>query len=72
MRRTLSRTLVCCCLALLCSCGDDDSGSPDRTQPFEQTPLREPGESGTFEQTVCDRIRPQEVARAVRRPGKRL
>jgi hypothetical protein len=69
--RTLSRTLVCC-VVLLSGCGGDDTSPVDRTERFEQTPLREPGESGTLEQTVCDRIRPREVARAVRRPGSRL
>jgi hypothetical protein len=72
MARTLSRTFVCC-LALLTGCGgDDDAAPPDRTERFEQTPLREPGESGTLKRTVCERIRPREVARAVRRPGTRL
>ncbi|HEV2874647.1 MAG TPA: hypothetical protein VGW14_05805 [Thermoleophilaceae bacterium] len=72
MLRTLSRTLVCC-LVLLSGCGDDDdAGAPDRTEPFEQTPLRQPGESGTLKQTVCERLRPREVAGAVRRPGTRL
>jgi hypothetical protein len=52
--------------------GEDEATPPDRTDPFEQTPLREPGESGTLKQTVCERIRPREVARAVRRPGARL
>jgi hypothetical protein len=70
--RTLSRTLVCW-LALLAGCGgEDDAPPPDRTERFEQTPLREPGESGTLKQTVCKRVRPREVARAVRRPGARL
>jgi hypothetical protein len=72
--RTLSRTLVCC-LVLLGGCGggDEDSAAPaTRTERFEQTPLREPAESGTLKQTVCKRIRPREVARAVRRPGNRL
>jgi hypothetical protein len=73
MLRTLSRTLVCC-LALLVACGDDDdAASPQaRTERFEQTPLREPGESGTLKQSVCERIGPRAVARAVRRPGTRL
>jgi hypothetical protein len=68
MLRTLSRTVVCC-LILLAGCGDDDDATPPtRTERFEQTPLREPGESGTLKQTVCKRVRPREVARAVRRP----
>jgi hypothetical protein len=67
--RTLSLTFVCC-LALLVGCGDDDDTAPaDRTERFEQTPLREPGESGTLEQTVCERVSPRAVARAVGRPG---
>jgi hypothetical protein len=72
MARTLSRTLVCC-LIVLAGCGDDDDGTaPNRTERFEQTPLREPGESGTLKQTVCKRVLPREVARAVRRPRTRL
>jgi hypothetical protein len=69
--RTLSRTFVCCLIAAA-GCGGDDPAPADRTERFEQTPLREPGESGTLKQTVCDRVRPREVARAVRRPGTRL
>jgi hypothetical protein len=72
MLRTLSRTFVCC-LAVLGGCGgDEEPAPPNRTERFEQTPLREPGESGTLKQTVCERIRPREVARAVRRPGTGL
>jgi len=73
MVRTLSRTLVCCA-AILAACGggEDKAAPPHRTDPFEQTPLREPGESGTLKQTVCKRVRPSEVTRAVQRPGARL
>ena len=72
MLRTLSRTVVCC-LILLAGCGDDDGATPPtRTERFEPTPLREPGESGTLKQTVCKRVRPREVARAIRRSGTRL
>jgi hypothetical protein len=75
--RTLSRTVVCCLAGLaaygLSACGDDDEHAPpDRTERFEQTPLREPGESGTVKQTVCERVPPRAVARALRRPGIRL
>jgi hypothetical protein len=60
-------------MVLLAGCGgDDEAAPPDRTDPFEPTPLREPGESGTLKQTVCERVRPRQVARAVRRPGARL
>jgi len=61
-------------VVLLAACGDDDDDAtpPTRTERFEQTPLREPGESGTLKQTVCERVRPREVARAARRPGTRL
>ena len=60
-------------VAVLTDCGGEDEDSPpDRTDPFEPTPLREPGESGTLKQTVCKRVRPREVARAVRRPDARL
>src|ERR687892_2926095 len=75
MVRTLSRTFVCCMavVAVLTDCGGEDEDSPpDRTDPFQPTPLREPGESGTLKQTVCKRVRPREVARAVRRPDARL
>jgi hypothetical protein len=56
----------------LAGCGGDDPAPADRTDPFEPTPLREPGESGTLKQTVCKRVRPSAVARALRRPGTRL
>jgi hypothetical protein len=60
-------------MTVLAACGgEDEAAPPDRTDPFEQTPLREPGESGTLKQTVCERIRPREVARAIQRPGTRL
>jgi hypothetical protein len=74
--RTLSRTFVCCLVGLaacgLSACGDDDETPSDRTQPFAQTPLREPGESGTLKETACDRVPARTVARALRRPGLRL
>jgi hypothetical protein len=56
----------------LYGCGDDDQAPQDRTEPFEQTPLREPGESDTLKQTVCKRVPPRAVARALRRPRTRL
>jgi hypothetical protein len=61
-------------LVLLAGCGDDDDAASHatRTERFEQTPLRQPGESGTLKQSVCQRIRPREVAHAVQRPRARL
>jgi hypothetical protein len=73
--RTLSRTLVCFLAGLAVvgpACGDDDETPPDRTERFEQTPLREPGESGTVKLRVCDRVSPRAVARALHRQGTRL
>jgi hypothetical protein len=75
--RTLSRTVVCCLAGLAvaaapAACGDDDDAPAVRTERFEQTPLREPGESGTLKQTVCKRVPARAVARALRRPGTRL
>jgi hypothetical protein len=67
MRRcTLSRTFVCCCLALA-GCGS--SGSGDRTERFHQTPLKKPAESGRETRRACSLFSPAEVARLVRRPG---
>ena len=59
---------------MLAGCGgDDDQDTPGtRTERFEQTPLREPGESGTLRDSVCRRVRPRDVARAVGRPEVRL
>jgi hypothetical protein len=68
----LSRTVVCCLFVLAGCGGEDEAAPPDRTDPFEQTPLREPGESGTLKQTVCERVRPRQVARALHRPSTRL
>jgi hypothetical protein len=74
--RTLSRTIVCfaaaAAAAALPACGGDDPTPPDRTERFEQTPLREPGESGTVKETVCKRVPPRAVARALRKPDLRL
>jgi hypothetical protein len=58
-------------MALLSACGGESSPG-DRTERFEQTPLREPGESGTVKETVCKRVPARAVARALRRPGARL
>jgi hypothetical protein len=57
---------------VVAGCGGDDPAPADRTERFEATPLREPGESGKLEESVCERVRPREVARAVRRPGAGL
>jgi hypothetical protein len=65
-RRTLSRTLVCCLLALA-ACGSDDGGV--RTESFKRTPLNRPADSGTSTERACTLLRPREIARLVRRPG---
>jgi hypothetical protein len=70
--RTLSRTFVCWTVLLAGCGGNDDSVPGDRTERFEQTPLREPGESGTLDESVCERVPARFVARAVGRPGARL
>ena len=55
---------------LAAGCGDD---SPrDRTERFEQTPLRKPEESGRESRRACSLLLPQQVARLVRRPGVQL
>jgi hypothetical protein len=77
MARTLSRTLVCCLVALglvlaAAACGDDDSAPSVRTEPFQPTRLREPGESGKVKETVCKRVPGRAVARALGKPGIRL
>jgi hypothetical protein len=59
-------------MVLLSACGGSESAPGDRTERFEQTPLREPGESGTVRETVCKRVPARAVARALRRPGTRL
>lgn len=56
----------------LFGCGSDDTAPSVRTEPFEQTRLREPGESGTVKETVCKRVPGRAVARALRRPGTRF
>jgi hypothetical protein len=53
-------------------CGGDDPASGDRTERFERTPLREPGESGTETRRACSLLSPAEVARVLRRPGLSL
>jgi hypothetical protein len=59
-------------LAAGCGGDDDEAAQGDRTERFERTPLRQPGESGTLDESVCERVRAREVARAVRRPDVRL
>jgi hypothetical protein len=51
-------------------CGGSDSG--DRTERFQQTPLRKPGESGRESRKACSLLTPQEIARLLRQPGLRL
>jgi hypothetical protein len=55
---------------VIAGCGG--SGSGDRTQRFEQTPLRQPGESGRESRRACSLLSPAEVARLVQRPGLTL
>jgi hypothetical protein len=59
-------------VAVFGGCGGGDSAPADRTERFEPTPLREPGESGTLKQTVCERVPARAVARSLHRPQARL
>ena len=52
-------------------CGDNSSGG-DRTKPFEQTPIKQPAESGTDAHRACSLLSPADVARQLRQPGLRL
>jgi hypothetical protein len=71
MRRcTLSRTFVCCLLALG-GCGSDDDEPSVRTERFHRTELTRPAESGTSNVRACKLIRPQEVARLLQEPRVR-
>jgi hypothetical protein len=65
---TLSRTFVCCCL-LAAGCGDSGSGPGDRTEPFKQTPIKQPAESGKDAHRACSLLSSADVARLLRRPG---
>ena len=56
---------------MLAGCGSG-SGGADRTQPFEQTPIKQPAESGQDTHRACSLLSPGEVARLLRRPGLRL
>jgi hypothetical protein len=61
--------------AALAGCGDSSSGSSsggDRTDRFEQTPLKKPEESGTETRSACSLLASPDIARAVRRPGVRF
>jgi hypothetical protein len=64
---TLSRTLVCC--LLLAGCG---SSQGDRTERFQQTPLKKPAESGTESRHACSLLSSADVARQLRQPGQRF
>jgi hypothetical protein len=66
---TLSRTFVCC--LLLAGCGGD-SGPGDRTERFDQTPLKKPEESGRETRRACSLLSPSNIARLVRQPGVRF
>ena len=68
---TLSRTFVCCLIAGVAGCGGEDS-SGDRTQPFEQTPIKQPAESGRDAHRACSLLSSADVARQLRQPGLRL
>ena len=57
-------------MLLVAGCGDDPP--QDRTERFEQTPLRKPEESGRESRTACALLSPRQVARLVRRPGVAL
>jgi hypothetical protein len=58
-------------VTLVAGCGGG-SDSGDRTERFQQTPLRKPGESGRESRRACSLLSPQEIARLVRRPGLSL
>src|SRR3954451_5871457 len=64
---TLSRTFVCC--LLLAGCG---SSQGDRTERFQQTPLKKPAESGTESRRACSLLSSADVARPLRQPGQRF
>jgi hypothetical protein len=64
---TLSRTLVCC--LLLAGCG---SSPGDRTERFQQTPLKKPAQSGTESRRACSLLSSADVARQLRQPGQRF
>jgi hypothetical protein len=51
-------------------CGSSDSR--DRTERFQQTPLKKPGESGRETRSACSLLSPADVARLARRPGLRF
>jgi hypothetical protein len=56
---TLSLTFVCC-LSLWTGCGDeDDAATADRTERFQTTPLRQPGESGRDQRSACTLLHPR-------------
>src|SRR5215213_3704018 len=63
---TLSRTFVCYLALVAVACGDSSSG--DRTERFQQTPLKQPQESGRESRHACSLLSPSEIARLLRRP----
>jgi hypothetical protein len=68
MRRcTLSRTFVCCLLALA-GCGSDDDEPSVRTERFHRSELTRPAESGTSTVRACTLIGPREIARLLQVP----
>jgi hypothetical protein len=72
MRRcTLSRTFVCCLLALA-GCGSEDDEPSVRAERFHRSELTRPAESGTSTKRACQLIRPREIARLLGRPGVRF
>jgi hypothetical protein len=67
---TLSRTFVCCCLAVAAGCGGSSSG--DRTERFEQNALRKPEDSGRESRRACSLLSAADIGRLLRRPGLTL
>jgi hypothetical protein len=64
-------------------CGGGDSQPASRTQSFRQTPLKQPGESGTLHQSACSLLHPRgtratandstDLSQCVwRRPGREI
>jgi len=72
MRRcTLSRTFVCCLLALA-GCGSDDKDeSSVRTERFHRTELTRPAESGNEKRRACSLVSGRRIARLLQEPRVR-
>jgi hypothetical protein len=69
-RRTLSRTFVCCLLALA-GCGSDDDEPSVRTERFHRTELTRPAESGKEDRRACALISARRIAHLLGEPRVR-